>query len=459
MVLIKGLEDIMIKIFSLIISFCVVSIFAKAEIDDNTFADLLRGKPGFAAEIPESICKSTFPFHKIIPTDLANTNGSQFNLFSFTSKKFDPEQPSILFIDGGPGGVWGPTNVIEFADRFPNANLVFFHFRGSGCSSFPSLSAELDHLITSLETVKDLEAIRNSYQIDSWKAVIGFSYGTDLARFYAHQFPKRIAKLVLEGLSKIDSVPDEQASQRLVEIVVGRFGNSPNLKASSTVENFQLFLVQLRKYLSQVPLNKNIELAALGPDYKNYFKIEDESMSRYFNRNTFLSIILLSFSGESSSSDAAIWMLLNNFGFINSTSDQIASVAESLAQMDKFLFPFLNPTYLTYFADHSLLSWRVLLAIGKSDKIMTKDSLCSEVDTLVLNGTQDGATPVENVQSFLSDKKCAGGFNTALLIHGGGHSNLLAMKCLTQYTNHWLNTENTSLDLKSCENSVTEQKY
>lgn len=448
-------------IFGVTISFTPVAFAQSTDSSSFDMADLIRQKVGFAAEVPASTCQQSFPFNKAIQRSLSSS--LSFNLFAFTAKQFDSKKPSILFIHGGPGGMWGPKEATESANQFPDANVIFFHYRGGGCSSFPNSSSKLDSLITSNTTIEDMEAIRSAYQVTTWKAVVGFSYGTDVGRRYAHRFPSKMQKLILEGLNSSAELSNEQSIARVLKTISERYKASTNLQALVTADSFKNFLTALQSYFSQVSPQQNFGLAALWwnyhKTYEDYYKNAGAPFPKYLNRDTFLSVTLLMYNGESSSSDYAIWMLLNNFGFISPSAEQVAPVSGVLKIVDKMMFPFLYSDYLSALTDSQLLSWRVQLAMPKNDKALSADSICSEVDTLVINGTQDLATPVENVQTFLSNKKCASGSNVALLVQGGGHSSLGSMKCLSQYVNHYLNKEEISGDLNSCELPVTVQRY
>jgi pimeloyl-ACP methyl ester carboxylesterase len=447
-------------IFGMTISLTSAAYAQATDSSSFNMADLIRQKVGFAAEVPASICQQSFPFNKVIRRSLASS--LSFNLFAFTAKQFDSKKPSILFIHGGPGALWGPKEATESANQFPDSNVIFFHYRGGGCSSFPNAASELDRLITSNATIDDMEAIRTAYEVTTWKAVVGFSYGTDVGRRYAHRFPNKMKNLVLEGLNSSTELPNDQSIARILKTISERYKASTNLQALATADNFKTFLMTLKSYFSQVSPQQNFGLAALWwnyqKTYEDYYKNAGAPFPKYLNRDTFLSVTLLVYNGENSSSDYAIWMLLNNFGFISPSAEQIASVSSILKIIDKMMFPFLYPDYLSALTDSQLLSWRVQLAMPKNDKSLPADSVCSGVDTLVLSGTQDLATPVENVQTFLSNKKCATGSNVSLLVQGGGHSSLASMKCLSQYVGHYLNKEETSGDLSSCELPVTVQR-
>ncbi len=439
----------------------VLTTYTPAAFAQIELGDLLRNKPGFAAEIQTDVCNQSFPYHRAISRPLKD--GLSFDLFAFTAKEFDPQKPNILFLQGGPGGMWGPKEALEMANKFPDSNAIFFHFRGGGCSGFPNLNSDLDDAISSRSIVDDIEIIRITYKIKSWKAVIGFSYGTSLSRLYAHLYPEKIEKLILEGLSSPLDISDEQATVRILQTIADRYKVSPSLQKAISSEKFASFLSRLKDYLGVFPSNQNFGFAAMWWKYKkiydDYFSKLGTPFPTYLNRDTFLAVTVLAFSGEVEISDQAIWILLNNFGFIAPTAEQVESVTGVFRSFDKSMFPFLFPDYVDVLKDNQLMSWRVFLAVPENDKALAADSMCSPIDTIVINGTQDLATPVENVKKFLTDKACAKGKNEVLIVRGGGHSSFGTMKCLGQYVNHALDATDVSEDLKSCEFPVAVEKY
>jgi pimeloyl-ACP methyl ester carboxylesterase len=432
--------------------------------EQASMIDLIRQKNGFSAEIPAAVCNRIFPYHKIIDQKLSsNVEVGSFRLFSFTATEFDPTKPSILFIQGGPGGMWGPREALESSKQFPDANIIFFHYRGGGCSDFINKNPDLDKYISSSGTVSDMEAIRIAYGIKIWKSVVGFSYGTDIARRYAHRFPNRIESLVLEGLSSSEQLSSDQVLARILKTVSDRYKVSAELQSVISSEEFKRFVTTLKNYLSQVSPSQNFGLAALWEFYEKAliksYSANGELVPKYFNRSTFLSVTLLMYSGETDSSDLAILMLLYNFNYGQISAEKAASFAKSLRKLDRYLLPYLYQDYLSILDESGLVSWRVNLTMTENDKSERDDSLCSSVRTIVINGTQDLATPIENVEKFLNNKFCASATNTALLIQGGGHSNMSSMSCLNRYVNHAINNQEADSDLKLCELPVIRRTF
>lgn len=105
----------------------------------------------------------------------------------------NPKGIPLIFLHGGPGGSVGPQSR-QFFD--PTAyRIILFDQRGSGKSTpFLSLNAN-----TVLDSVVDIEKIRQHLEIDRWM-VFGGSYGSTLALAYAIHYPERVLHLVLRGI-------------------------------------------------------------------------------------------------------------------------------------------------------------------------------------------------------------------------------------------------------------------
>lgn len=117
-------------------------------------------------------------------------------IYAYTLKAFNPDLPSYIFIDGGPGqnthGIKDVTN--------GTFNEIRFDQRGLGCSAPNSFSLYINPQFYSTDnTVKDIEAIRQAYGIQKW-AVYGVSYGTVPATQYGSLYPEHTQSVVLEGI-------------------------------------------------------------------------------------------------------------------------------------------------------------------------------------------------------------------------------------------------------------------
>lgn len=131
-------------------------------------------------------------FHQITDPDFPN---EKINIHSYTKNIFNPELPTLVFFTGGPGA--NPRGSEFFLEGF---NVLFFESRGMGCSRPESASLFLNpKYYSTKKTAEDVLQILNDYKID--KAFIyGHSYGTVVASMFAHLFPERTQKLILEGV-------------------------------------------------------------------------------------------------------------------------------------------------------------------------------------------------------------------------------------------------------------------
>jgi proline iminopeptidase len=105
----------------------------------------------------------------------------------------NPKGRPVVFVHGGPGG-----GVVPDYRRYfdPEAyRIVLFDQRGCG-KSRPHASLEEN---TTWDLVRDMEAIRDSLDIETW-VVFGGSWGSTLALAYAQTHPRRVQGLVLRGI-------------------------------------------------------------------------------------------------------------------------------------------------------------------------------------------------------------------------------------------------------------------
>jgi pimeloyl-ACP methyl ester carboxylesterase len=325
--------------------------------------DLARNMPGFSAQIPVDICNREFPYHKVISRKLHIGNAPSFSVFAFTTKEFDPSKESLLIIDGGPGGIWNATDAKDVAKMFLAYNTVFFHYRGGGCSALPDSTKELDKTISSINTVADIEGIRSAYQIKRWKSVIGFSYGTNVARMYAHFKPNQMESIVLEGLDqpgRREKARDQSAassvvqSTNIIDIIKSRYQDSAYLKATISPANFKLFIeTTLPQYLAQAPASLNYSLLGFWDTYQkfyvDYYQKQQQPFPRYFNRNTFAMIVALAYASADARSDGAIVFLISQFIDVDIDTVIKTQMNAYVKTLTYTLYPFLDPDYLEIF--------------------------------------------------------------------------------------------------------------
>ena len=105
----------------------------------------------------------------------------------------NPEGIPVVFLHGGPGGGL----VSSYRQYFdPKAyHVVLFDQRGSGKSK---PHAELREN-TTWDLIKDIEALREKFNIEKW-CVFGGSWGSTLSLAYAESHPDRCLALFLRGI-------------------------------------------------------------------------------------------------------------------------------------------------------------------------------------------------------------------------------------------------------------------
>lgn len=401
--------------------------------DTPGFDHSIRHLPGYSAQLSPEFCKSAFPYHKVIADPI-------FKLFAFTTRPFDSKKPSVITIHGGPGGLWSPGSAMTIANAFPDFNVVFFHYRGGGCSTLNEASAVFDLMLTSDGVVSDLEAIRAAYGVSRWQAVLGWSYGTNIARLYANKFPNSMGFLVLEGLASYSNEEElnvEQQVQRLLSSMEVRLQTSSQLARYAKLVDVNSFLSKLREYFGQIDPKTNFGYAAAWDTFKVYFDgtsaTGQRTYPKHYSLPTFQAISLLMYVGESDEADVAILVLLEQFGLIVLDSATRESNFSYLTDFDKMFFPFKYKNYTDVFDKGLLVSWRVQLKMVENDLTWANPTVCHTKAMIVLNGSKDLATPAENVDLYLKDKNCAAGPSVSLIVEGGGHSNLTNSKCLLDY--------------------------
>ena len=104
-----------------------------------------------------------------------------------------PQGCPVVFLHGGPGGQVGEASRRFFDPEF--YRIILVDQRGCGKSQ-PFLSLEAN---TVLDSVADLEIIRQTLNIEDWH-VFGGSYGSTLALTYAIHHAERVKSLILRGI-------------------------------------------------------------------------------------------------------------------------------------------------------------------------------------------------------------------------------------------------------------------
>mgnify|MGYP000039931823 CR=1 FL=1 len=115
-------------------------------------------------------------------------------------KAYNPKLPTLLIINGGPGGNHQIINHFEEYSKF--ANIVGFDHRGLSCTSFlgvPHLEHYAAHMYSMEKAAQDIEAIRKDLIGDEKWFVYGLSYGTMLGQQYVTDFSKSVRGIILDS--------------------------------------------------------------------------------------------------------------------------------------------------------------------------------------------------------------------------------------------------------------------
>lgn len=442
--------------------------------------------PGYSAAISLAQCNSIFPHHQIIEKQLQlDKKTVKFNLYAFTAVPFDKHKESIVVIDGGPGSLRNPKKAHELAGKFSKFNLIYFHYRGGGCSFIPDSDPAVDKFITPQHVVEDLESIRSAYKINVWQAAFGLSYGTDIARLYAKQNPEHLKSLILDGLSASftaepqndsdsngkservssdkseKSAADETYAKAILSSINARKKTSDMLQ-DFDASAYQKFVTEIEGYLKIVSPYENYYLMGYWEyEKENFLKHlaqQKIAVPRFLSRKIFAAVTRLIYTGDTGPADDAILVLLSELGYIEANAEEQQAYEEWVNAYTYYSYPFLNPLYTQTFLDATMISIRVKYAMNASSQVQGGDKLCNKVQTLVINGTDDGATPVENVDAYLKDKKCASHHeNYALIVQGGGHGHLSSNLCVLDFVQQL--TDGKKPTLKSCSDEVVFRKY
>lgn len=115
---------------------------------------------------------------------------------------FDPQKPTLLVINGGPGGDHNLIELFYNTKLDKKMNIVGFDHRGLGCTRpLSAWKAWYEEGIYSMSrTADDIEAIRKDLLGKDGKwFVYGISYGTFLGQQYAIKYPQSIEAMILDS--------------------------------------------------------------------------------------------------------------------------------------------------------------------------------------------------------------------------------------------------------------------
>ncbi len=109
-----------------------------------------------------------------------NTN---YYRFHYQHIQKDPELPTFIFIQGGPGGD-GIVSLESYQELFP-ANLVLLDPRGLGCNVYNGAFNEFVDDMSSINYAHDIIQVIKKLKLNQY-IVVGSSYGTKVATMLSH---------------------------------------------------------------------------------------------------------------------------------------------------------------------------------------------------------------------------------------------------------------------------------
>lgn len=115
---------------------------------------------------------------------------------------FDPQKPTLIVINGGPGGDHSILDLFRGTDLENKMNIVGFDHRGLGCTQplSPWDSYYEKGIYSMSRSADDIEAIRKDLLSDRGKwFVYGVSYGSFLGQQYAIKYPQYIHAMILDS--------------------------------------------------------------------------------------------------------------------------------------------------------------------------------------------------------------------------------------------------------------------
>lgn len=160
-------------------------------------AEWLPVQTGF---IEQTTCRAELNSKTIsMPLNHQDVEVGRFIFHYFLHENMDPTLPTLLYIDGGPGGIISPARNPTMAFSKSGFNVVYFHIRGAGCSQLP-YERSFDKYINIQNTLEDIEALRRELQLNQWDIVVGESFGAWLATKYSSGYPGSMKKILIDGL-------------------------------------------------------------------------------------------------------------------------------------------------------------------------------------------------------------------------------------------------------------------
>lgn len=182
-----------------------------------------------------------------VPVDYLNPNAGQTSIYYTLGGKLNSAQPTLVFLDGGPGS--SPRRFYQRMSQLSQTlavNVVLMEPRGVGFSRPDHESLYSDPAFYSSNFVaRDLELVRQNLGIEKW-TVWGVSYGSIPATIYASLFPEHTRAVLLEGV-----VYDNWAEHG-VSVYISRILNRHLMEKLSLAGRKNLDFIQYHGRLSRL---------------------------------------------------------------------------------------------------------------------------------------------------------------------------------------------------------------
>ena len=378
-----------------------------------TLATAHASPESMAVKLDPKVCaKIGHGRYVTLPIDPKDPKAGTFKQFFTTQKPFNPRWPSVIEDPGGPGSVSAQIDP-TLGNSLPKTNVLMYHPRGAGCNVYP-LDQAYDRYLTSDNIAADIDGIRAHLKIDKWAAVIGISYGTAVARVYAHHYPTRVRKLVIDSIYNPDEAAEStglpeyfEVLRRLSQKVQPRFaaviGHEAFENIKRQIEADVLTMTSYKAEGSPIEwVNDLLKGNPVAPVRSKYYGI---------------ALVYLAFAGEmdQEGSDEVGSFL---FGEFDSRLLPKADKKNLFQRLERTLFTFAFADYADLAKGVNFLSHRINVNLKKNDKNNLK--FCSAVPVVALHGELDIATLASDAIAELSKKDCYRGGVTLALFAGAG---------------------------------------
>lgn len=198
----------------------------------------------------------------------------------------NPDGIPVIVIHGGPGGGSQPSYRRYFDPE--KWNIIQFDQRGCGKST---PYAELEQNST-MNSVSDMEALREHFGIDTWH-VFGGSWGSTLSLIYGINHPHRVRSFILRGIfmcrkSELHWFYQDGASHVFPDAFEPYFNHIPVEEQSNLIEAYYKRLtsedVEVRRAAAKEWTRWEMATSRLFPDPEYLDKAEDLDFAVAFAR-------------------------------------------------------------------------------------------------------------------------------------------------------------------------------